>query len=175
MDARNPFPFKRFPTLSIAMGVYPLLSGMSSDKKSLGNWRFDSLNSPSFHFSPSTGHGLRNTVLQPLRAPLAQKELTNCAFSSPERKGVVLATPLPRENSGRAFHGGEGGMTCTNHKPRPAMIKKEGRRIALQTEPQRCGKLPARSGKEVPISLSADGVGAAGAPRGGAGAFGSAV
>jgi hypothetical protein len=48
-------------------------------------------------------------------------------------------------------------------------------RRPLQTEPQQCGKHPARSGKEVPISLSADGVGAAGAPRGGAGAFGSAV
>jgi hypothetical protein len=85
----------------------PLPSGMSSHKESLGNWRFDPLNSSSFHFSPFTGHGLRGTALQPLRAPRTQNEFTNCAFSCPERRGGVPATPLPRENSrGAHFMGG---------------------------------------------------------------------
>jgi hypothetical protein len=114
-------------------GYTPLPSGMSPNKEPLGNWGFDPLNSPSFHFSPFTGHGLRDATRKPLLDPRAQKEFTNCAVL--RNKPFACHTLAPREFEGAPFMG-KGGMTCANHKPRPAMIKKEGRCVDLQTEPQ---------------------------------------
>jgi hypothetical protein len=191
----NPFAFKRLRTL-LRNGRSQLLSfqalpdsfycngGVPPSQaecpptRSLsesGGWTHSIARVFIFHLSQVTDYGARLSSHCALRERKKNSPPAAGAFSCPEWKGGVLATPLPRENSRGRIPWRGGGMTCTNHKPRPAMIKKEGRCVALHTEPQQCGKLLTRSGKEVPISLSADGVGAAGAPRGGAGACGSAV